>query len=121
MSELECVTYQTEEDGQIGALKNWENFVKEQVPLGIEAKKSDGTIIDSLAGLTDSEIAELKLCGKLEGKLVTDNGTTIAYTRVFKAHELDLWFYIKPPDKYMIGVVNYIVMPYDPAWGPPDD
>ena len=112
----DCVTYATEEAAQIGALQNWLNYVKEQVPLGKEAKKPDGTIIDNLEGLTDEQIKELKLCGTWEGQLITDNGTTIAFVEPIKAYLLELWYYAEPAAQYMVGVENYTVMPFDPAW-----
>ena len=119
MSDFECVTYATEAAAEAGALRNWINYVKEQVPLGKEAKRPDGTIITSLEGLTDKEIGELRILGTLEGQFVTYNGTTIAYTEVTKAYLLDLWYYAAPPPQYMVGVIDYIIQPFNPDWEPP--
>lgn len=115
----DCATYPTAETAAAGALRNWINYVKEQVPLGREAKKPDGTIITSLVGLTDEEIGQLKILGTLEGQFVTSNGSTIAYVEPEKAYLIDLWYYALPPLKYMIDVQDCTVQPFDPAWEPP--
>ena len=117
---MQSATYETEETAIAGALRNWINFVKEQVPAGLPAKKSDGEIITTLDGLSDEQIGELKLVGMIEGTLITDNGTTIAYTAILKANDLELWYYILPPDRYMLGVLDCVIQPFNPDWGAPD-
>lgn len=123
MSETyDCATYDSEADAIAGASRNWINYLKEQVAGSgtREAKKPDGTIITSLAGLTDPEIAELALIGTCEGHFVTDNGTTIAFVKFAKAWEITLWYYPLPAARYMVGVENCTIKPYDPAWEQPD-
>jgi len=115
----DCATYSSEADALAGARMNWINYVKERVPEGEKAKTPSGQIIDSLEGLSDDQIAELKLVGSREGHLVTDNGTTVSYATPIKAYDLELWYYTLPPDKYMVGVENCTVKSYDPAWIPP--
>ena len=115
----DCATYATEEAAFAGALRNWNNYLKEQVPLGKKAKKPDGTIITSLEGLTDAQINDLKLCGVWEGEFVIDNGTTVAFVEPIKAYMIELWYYAKPADKYMLDVQNCVIRPFDPAWEPP--
>lgn len=120
---MDCATYGTEAEAIAGTVRNWINYVKEQIDGSgnKEAKKPDGTIIISLEGLTDAQIAELKIVGSCEGHFVLDNGTTVAFTEFWKAYEIDLWWYPLPAAKYMVGVENCTVKPYDPAWEHPGD
>jgi len=115
-----CVTCSTEAAIQTAATRAWINLVKEQVPLGKLAKTPQGTFITSLEGLTDQEIAQLKICGKLDGDYVLDNGTTAGFTECLKAYDISLWWFPEPDAKYMVGMVNYEIKPFDPAWIPPD-
>jgi len=117
---MDCVTCSSEAAIAAAALRAWINFVKEKVPAGNLAKTPEGDFITSLEGLTDQQIGELKLCGKRDGEYVLDNGTTTAYTETTKAYNIELWWFPKPPDKYMIDMVDYMIRPYDPAWQPPD-
>ena len=118
---MDCVTCSSETEIQAAALRAWINFVKEQVPAGKMAKTPAGTFITSLAGLSDDQISELKICGKLDGEYVLDNGTTAAYTEYMKAYDIELWWFPEPPAKYMIGMIDYTIKPYDPAWEPPNE
>ena len=109
------------EDAMYAALRQlWIDFVKEKVADGIMAKTQSGALLNSLTGLDDSEIAELKLCGKFKGEFVLDNGTTIAYADGTKAYNIDKWYFGKPPDKYMTGVADYTIEPYDSSWEYPE-
>ena len=119
---MDCATYTSEANASAGASVNWVNYLKEQIDGSgeNEARKPDGAIIISLEGLTDPEIAQLKLIGKREGHFVLDNGTTTAFTAPLKAYEIELWWYELPAEKYMVGVEHCTVMPFDPAWLPPE-
>lgn len=117
---MNCVTCATEADIIAAALRAWINFIKEKTPGDFLAKTPQGTFVESVEGLTDQEIAQLVLCGKVDGEYVRDNGTTIAYTEYFKAYEIDLWWFPEPPSPIMAGMINYEIKPYDPAWQPPD-
>jgi hypothetical protein len=119
---MDCATYTSGTYAIAGALRNWINYVKEQIDGSGDqkAKKPDGTVISSLAGLTDEQIGELKILGKREGHFVTDNGTTTALVAPIQAYELTLWWYELPAAKYMVGVEHCTVLPFDPAWIPPE-
>ena len=118
---MDVLSFSTEAAMNEALRQLWVNFVKEKVAEGVLAKTPGGFFFNSLIGLDDSEIAELKLCGKLKGEFVTDNGTTTAYTTGVKAYNVGKWYFRKPPEEYMDGLTDYIIEPYDVAWEPPED
>ena len=99
----------------------WIDFVKEKVADGIMAKTQSGALLNSLTGLDDSEIAELKLCGKIKGYFVVDNGTTVAYTDGTKAYNIEKWYFAKPPEEYLANLTDYTIESYDKDWEYPEE
>jgi len=117
---MDCATYTTEAAAEAGALRNWINYIKEQVALGEQAKVAGGDVVETLDGLTDNEIGVLQLCGNRKGQFLNDNGSTVAFVRPVKAYETNLWYYIKPADKYMTGVEDCVIQEFDPVWESPE-
>lgn len=120
---FDCATYPTEEDALAGSARNWINYVKEQIDGSgnREAKEPDGKILTDLSGLSDEQIEHLKIVGTCEGRFVTDNGTTTAFVGPYQAYGVKLWWYPLPDAKYMVGVKNCTIKPYDPSWEHPGD
>ena len=98
----------------------WINVVKDQVAAGVLAKDGEGQFYDNLQGLSDDQIAALRLCGVKEGDFRRDNGTTISYGDATKAYDLQKWYMQKPPVEYLFNVMGYVEENFDPEWIPPE-
>ena len=95
MTEKKVIAFYTKAEAQILADLAWIATVKYEMNRGRTAKKTDGTLLYGLDGLTDAEIGALKICGRLKGILQTENGSTIAYGKPIQAYDQD-------PEQYYI-------------------
>ncbi len=99
----------------------WIDIVKDKVSAGVLAKSETGQFFDNISSLDDFEIANLKLCGKINEKFVINNGTTTAFATAIKCYNIEKWHIPKPPEQYMINLISYSEEPYDTAWEYPED
>lgn len=98
----------------------WIRILKEKVSVQHPAKDIEGNFYTDLTGLSDDFIAALKYCGVLDGQTVIDNGTTIAFSNIFKAYENEKWYIFEPPAQYLSGLTGYIIQDLPDSWIPPE-
>lgn len=104
-------------EGEANALERlaWVETVKRMVSEGVVAKNNLEILIYDVSGLSDSEISTLTLCGSIAGYLRSDNGTTIGYTTVQKAPDIDKWF-IKEPEPGLVDLSGYEIIDMPGDW-----
>ncbi len=113
------LTFTTEQLAINAAKRIWINcvcdaFAKDKAMVGTGTKE-----FDTLDGLTDDEIAALKIYGLKEGKICKLLGATERYVTPNKAYEVEEWYYPEPDVRLMTNVVGYTEKPFDPNWNPP--
>lgn len=109
------VVFDSENEGQALERLAWIETVKKMVSQGAVAKDNQDVLIYDVSELSDSEISTLTLCGSIHGYLRTDNGSTIGYTIVQKAPDIDKWF-ISEPESGLVDLSGYEIIDMPEDW-----
>jgi hypothetical protein len=79
----------------------------------------DGTIsYGDLSGLTDAQIAALKIYDTRAGVLYPHKPGVTKYSPVYKANGIDKWLILKPDAVYMTDVIDVMEEAYNENWEP---
>ena len=77
----------------------------------------DGTThYGDLSGMTDDQIAALKIYDKRAGITYPEKTGTLTYAVVRKITDVDKWFFQKPDNAFMTDVVGSTEEEFDPEW-----
>ncbi len=74
----------------------------------------------NLEGLPDELIAQMRYCGSIKGATVTDNGSTVQFSNIMKAFNIEKWYIFKPDDRYLTGLSGYAIQTLLAEWLPPE-
>lgn len=111
---MRIIAFNSEAEGDNLRRLLWIATVKKLVGQGLIAKNKSGNLFHDVSALDDSEIAELSMCGELQGNFRNDNGSTIAYCELYKAEGEERWFIVAPePDLIDLSDYEFVDMPED--------
>jgi len=117
---MKILVFDTLDKALENAKKCWVSIVKDTVLKGVETVRDDAeNTYDNLSGYSDDFTASLKICGKRKGEVEFDKNLTLLYSSINKAHEEDKWYFRKPPDEYITGLIDYVIMDLPESWIPP--
>jgi len=121
---LKIISFGAEAEARAFSDLVWIGVVKQQVGIGETTKKLDGTLINSVGGMSDAEIGTLKILGHLGGVLQTQNGSTTGYADPVQAYGQDpeKWYIPAPIELEEAGYIDlsaYSVIDLPEDWEPP--
>jgi len=93
------LTFDTEKKANEAAKQAWIDYVKEKHVIDKRLVGTGEVEYDSLDGLSDDEIANLKVYSIKNGEIMKKSGLTTNYSTPRKADKLDKWYFKKPPSK----------------------
>jgi hypothetical protein len=116
---MDILSFNSEADGLAVIKTAWINYVKEMMNL----KKSiinGGGILKSLSGMNDDDISGLKICGYRSEEVEINDGLTLAYATLIKAHGgVKKWYCRAIPSKYLQGASGYTETTLPESWRAP--
>ena len=113
------LAFDTEGAAVIAEEQIWVNIIAFAVDTGCTVIDAAKTIYTDLTGLSENEIAALRICGARECQAVLDCGLTYRFGVVLKAYEHDNWYIPSIDAEFLTGVVDYTQMTLPDSWKPP--
>ncbi len=118
MSNENIVSFNTEAEALAGSKQAWIDTVKKAVSDG-HMVINGGIPHSELTGLTDDDIADLKICGTKSGSVEMKEGRTLTFAVVIKAYNIDKWYFPKPNDQFLTNISGYTIQLLPESWLPP--
>lgn len=115
------LTFNTEQKAIDAERQIWINYVKSQFNINKNIIGTGNVEYDSLDGLTDNEISNLVVYGIIKNEISKNEGVTTSYVLIKKAYQSEKWYFEKPLEELMIGVVDYTEEEYSIEWQEPFD
>ena len=117
------MVFGNQNDAEVAEYIIWVMKVHEASDAGEKIKDVNEVFYDDLTDLPDEQIADLKICGKLQGQSVTDNGTTTSYAEVLESPD-ERYYFPKPEEQKYIdacAIIPFDIIELPAAWVVPVD
>ena len=76
--------------------------------------------LNQIQSYTEAQLVTMSALGKIKGIIQKHSGKTLAYAKLESSYsDPSEFFFLKPNDSLMTGVVNYVIEPFNPEWYPP--
>ena len=116
------MSFNSESDALETAKRAWILYVKDMFDKG-KPIRNGGDILTTLGGLSDDDISKLMVCGYRGEDVQKDEGLTLSYIIIHKAHKTDdgtdKWYCGMIPDEYLVGSSGYKRMVLPDNWKHP--
>jgi len=108
--------FDSKEAGKTVLKAAWVAYIKDMFSQGKPIRNGGEDVLATLDGLSDDEIGRLRVCGHRDEQVEMEEGLSVYYTNLLKAHELDIWYCHGIPDDYLEGVGGYVKKELPPEW-----